>query len=59
VASLLDGGETSDGAPYFVMEFIEGQSLIEATKDWAARRNEALEKLAQHNQRTAQVLELR
>ncbi len=27
IARLFDGGETEDGAPYFVMEFIEGQPL--------------------------------
>lgn len=27
IARLLDGGTTSDGLPYFVMEFIEGQPL--------------------------------
>ncbi len=29
IAGLLDGGTTEDGLPYFVMEFIEGQSLLE------------------------------
>ena len=27
IARLLDGGTTESGAPYFVMEFIEGQSI--------------------------------
>ncbi|HVF27638.1 MAG TPA: serine/threonine-protein kinase, partial [Pyrinomonadaceae bacterium] len=27
IACLLDGGTTDDGLPYFVMEYIEGQSL--------------------------------
>ncbi len=27
IARLLDGGTTADGLPYFVMEFIEGESL--------------------------------
>ncbi|MEN7344195.1 MAG: tetratricopeptide repeat protein [Pseudomonadota bacterium] len=27
IAKLLDGGETDDGAPYFVMEHIDGQSI--------------------------------
>jgi serine/threonine protein kinase/Tol biopolymer transport system component/tetratricopeptide (TPR) repeat protein len=29
VARLLDGGTTPEGIPYFVMEYVEGQSLIE------------------------------
>lgn len=27
ISSLLDGGTTSDGLPYFVMEFVEGQPI--------------------------------
>jgi eukaryotic-like serine/threonine-protein kinase len=30
IAHLLDGGSTKDGLPYFVMEYIEGQSI----DDW-------------------------
>ena len=29
IARLLDGGTTEDGLPYFVMEFIEGQPLVQ------------------------------
>ncbi len=29
IARLLDGGSTADGRPYFVMEFIEGQTITE------------------------------
>jgi serine/threonine protein kinase len=29
IARLFDGGTTSDGVPYFVMELIEGQSITE------------------------------
>jgi serine/threonine protein kinase len=29
IARLLDGGTTEDGLPYFVMEYIEGQPLVE------------------------------
>jgi serine/threonine protein kinase/Tfp pilus assembly protein PilF len=29
IARLLDGGTTDDGLPYFVMDFIEGEPLIE------------------------------
>jgi serine/threonine protein kinase/Tol biopolymer transport system component/tetratricopeptide (TPR) repeat protein len=28
VARLLDGGTTADGIPYFVMEYVEGESLL-------------------------------
>jgi serine/threonine protein kinase len=29
IARLLDGGTTTDGLPYFVMEYIDGQSILE------------------------------
>jgi serine/threonine protein kinase len=29
IASLLDGGSTQDGLPYFVMEYIEGQPITD------------------------------
>jgi len=29
IARLLDGGTTDDGVPYFVMEYVEGQSISE------------------------------
>jgi len=29
IARLLDGGQTQDGSPYFVMEYVAGQSLDE------------------------------
>jgi serine/threonine protein kinase/tetratricopeptide (TPR) repeat protein len=29
IAGLLDGGTTSDGLPYFAMEFVEGQPITE------------------------------
>src|SRR5205085_11509626 len=29
IARLVDGGTTEDGLPYFVMEYIEGQSLLD------------------------------
>ena len=32
IASLIDGGETDDGHPYIVMEYIEGEPLIEYTR---------------------------
>jgi serine/threonine protein kinase len=32
IARLLDGGTTTDGLPYFVMEYIDGQSILEYCK---------------------------
>jgi len=29
IASLLDGGTTADGLPYFAMEFVEGQNILD------------------------------
>jgi non-specific serine/threonine protein kinase/serine/threonine-protein kinase len=29
IASLLDGGSTPDGRPYFAMEYVEGQPLVD------------------------------
>ena len=29
VATVLDGGETGDGRPYFVMEYVGGQSVTD------------------------------
>ncbi|MEN7342310.1 MAG: protein kinase [Pseudomonadota bacterium] len=34
IARLYDGGETPEGSPYIIMEFIEGASLT----DWAGRQ---------------------
>jgi tetratricopeptide (TPR) repeat protein/predicted Ser/Thr protein kinase len=38
IARLLDGGETSGGAPYLVMEFVEGLPLVQATDGWTQSR---------------------
>lgn len=40
IASLLDGGTSSDGRPYFVMEFIEGEPLL----PYCASRNLPIQK---------------
>ena len=29
IAGLLDGGTTADGLPYFAMEYVEGQTIVE------------------------------
>ncbi|HEY8563406.1 MAG TPA: protein kinase [Pyrinomonadaceae bacterium] len=38
IARLLDGGTTDEGAPYFVMEFIEGEPLLKYCADFDTRR---------------------
>jgi eukaryotic-like serine/threonine-protein kinase len=38
IARLLDGGESADGTPYLVMEFIDGLPLTAAAKDWPLKR---------------------
>ena len=38
IARLLDGGETDDGAPYLVMEYVDGVPLSAATDGWPLRR---------------------
>ncbi|MEL6547519.1 MAG: serine/threonine-protein kinase, partial [Myxococcota bacterium] len=32
IAQLFDAGTTDDGVPYFVMEYVEGQSIVEYAK---------------------------
>ncbi|MCY7345604.1 MAG: protein kinase [Pyrinomonadaceae bacterium] len=39
IAHLVDGGTTSDGLPFFVMEYVEGETIIE----YAKRENLAFE----------------
>ena len=39
IAHLLDGGVTTDGRPYFAMEYVDGQPLLH----YCAQRNAALE----------------
>tara|TARA_A100001391_G_scaffold130111_3_gene89404 strand:- start:5956 stop:8352 length:2397 start_codon:yes stop_codon:yes gene_type:complete len=39
IARLYDGGQTDEGAPYLVMEFIEGQSLT----DWLEESSPSLQ----------------
>jgi serine/threonine protein kinase len=33
IAAILDGGETEDGCPFIVMEYVEGQPITLASKD--------------------------
>ena len=41
IAGLLDGGTTPDGLPYFAMEYVEGQPIVELLRrrdGWTPRR---------------------
>jgi serine/threonine protein kinase/tetratricopeptide (TPR) repeat protein len=42
IARLLDGGTTEDGAPYFVMDLIEGESIDQYCKNHKLQINERL-----------------
>jgi eukaryotic-like serine/threonine-protein kinase len=41
IARLLDGGTTSDGQPYYVMEYVEGQALSQ----WRKERDPSVEEI--------------
>jgi serine/threonine-protein kinase len=47
IAQLFDGGETADGSPYIIMEYVEGQSLLEWAEATQASRAERIDKLLQ------------
>ena len=38
IARLLDGGQTANGAPYLVMEYVDGLPLTAATEGWPLRK---------------------
>jgi eukaryotic-like serine/threonine-protein kinase len=38
IARLYDGGETAEGAPYIIMEYVDGQRLL----DWSAQQSLSL-----------------
>jgi eukaryotic-like serine/threonine-protein kinase len=40
IARLYDGGQTQDGSPYFVMELVEGQSLLQWAESKALSRTQ-------------------
>jgi predicted Ser/Thr protein kinase len=42
IAGVLDGGTTADGLPYLVMEYIEGQTLLEYCRERALPIRERL-----------------
>src|ERR1700682_182516 len=43
IANLYDGGTTADGFPYFVMEYVEGLSLLQYLDEHNLSVNERLE----------------
>src|SRR6516164_4646213 len=40
IGAILDGGETEDGRPYIVMEYVEGQPITQRseTRGWSSRQ---------------------
>lgn len=42
IARLLDGGATEDGQPYLVMEYIEGRSLVEWSRQTRPSRSRSI-----------------
>ena len=47
IAQLFDGGETEDGSPYIIMEYVEGQPLLAWADDAKASKTERIDKLLQ------------
>ena len=47
IAQLFDGGETEDGSPYIIMEYVEGQPLLAWADDAKAGKTERIDKLLQ------------
>ncbi|MGA9421430.1 MAG: tetratricopeptide repeat protein [Rhodanobacteraceae bacterium] len=47
IARLLDGGMTSDGRPYTVMEYVEGHSITEYCREHRSSLSERLDLFAQ------------
>lgn len=43
IASLIDGGTTADGLPYFVMEYVDGMPITKYCNSRASSINERLE----------------
>lgn len=43
IARVLDGGSTEDGLPYFVMELIDGQSILDYCRERTLGTNERLQ----------------
>ncbi len=47
IAQLFDGGETEDGSPYIIMEYVEGRALLAWAESTNASRNDRIDKLLQ------------
>lgn len=47
IAQLFDGGETEDGSPYIIMEYVEGKPLLTWAEAANASRNARIDKLLQ------------
>lgn len=47
IAQLFDGGETEDGSPYIIMEYVEGQPLLAWAGASSASKAERIDKMLQ------------
>lgn len=47
IAQLFDGGETEDGAPYIIMEYVEGLSLLAWVETIHPSRDDRIDKFMQ------------
>jgi len=47
IAQLFDGGETEDGSPYIIMEYVEGMALLAWADATNPSRNDRIDKLLQ------------
>ncbi|HOY79437.1 MAG TPA: serine/threonine-protein kinase [Hyphomonadaceae bacterium] len=47
IAQLFDGGETEDGSPYIIMEYVEGKPLLAWAETASATRAQRIDKLLQ------------
>lgn len=47
IAQLYDGGETDDGSPYIIMEYVGGRPILQWAEETAASRQERAEKFRQ------------
>lgn len=47
IAQLFDGGETADGSPYIIMEYVEGEPLLAWADAAKASRADRIDKLLQ------------
>ncbi|MEZ5938075.1 MAG: serine/threonine-protein kinase [Hyphomonadaceae bacterium] len=47
IAQLFDGGETDDGSPYFIMEYVDGLPLLRWAESVEASREQRIDMLLQ------------